>query len=567
MTTYADLVFLDGQVLTVDPDFRVVSALAVTDGIISAVGDGDDVAPLIGPVTRVVDLKGGTLLPGINDSHLHACAFGLTQPPLALDLTHPHVTSLADVAEAVRDAAGRLPAGEWIIGNGWDTGYLDECVADPSRLPTRHDLDHVSPHHPVLLHSFSGHTTWVNSKALELAGVDARTEAPPGSAILTDETGQPIGLLHEGAQALVQRALPALSPAVRADAIRSTLAALARLGITSYTEPGLGPGGDELMRGALATSTLDVYRRLLADGELTARVGVLLLPTGMASTAAEFAEALDGLRLPDDADPRLLRVLGVKIFADGIVPNKTAWMHQPYIGGGCGALCAGGDTDEERIAEIGAMIRHAHKAGFQIGVHVTGDRGIDTVVDAFAVATAEHPRSDSRHYVIHGDFLSARSMKSLAEQGFGVNMNPTIKWTVADMEEEFVGAERAAYAWPYRDAIDAGVSVASGSDAPVTFPDWRQGVATMLLRESKAGGRVSGPEQRIGLAEAIRTYTINAARQDFAEDWKGSLEVGKVADLCALAGDLLTADAHDVPDMPVVLTVLGGRIVHDDLAV
>ncbi|MEU3448880.1 amidohydrolase [Streptomyces thermolilacinus] len=572
MDTYADLVFLDGRVVTVDADFTVASALAVTGGTITAVGARRDVAPLIGPGTRVIDLRGATLLPGINDSHLHGCAFGMATPPLSLDVGHPAVSSLADAADAVREAVGRTPGGQWITGHGWDPGFLAECVADPSRQPTRRDLDAVSPDHPVVLYSFSGHATWVNSKALELIGVDRHTVAPPGGAIVVDEHGEPTGLLHEGAQSLVQNALPPLTRRERADAIRSALAALARLGVTSYTEPGLGPGGDGIMRGALGTETLDVYRELLADGELTARVGVLLLPTGMAGTAEEFARTLDALdesgrrgATGEAADPRRLAIHGVKIFADGIVPNKTSWMHEPYVGGGCGALCVGGDTDDERVAGIGAMIRHAHAAGHQLGVHVTGDRAADTVTDAIAAAAAEHPRPDARHYVIHGDFLTAHSMEVLAAHGFGANMNPTIKWTVADMEEEFVGTERAAYAWPYRDAIDAGVRVASGSDAPVTYPDWRQGVATMVLRESKAGGRVSGPEQRIGLAEAIRTYTIEGAWQDFADDWKGSLEPGKAADLCVLDGDLLSADPHDIPEMPVVLTVVDGRVVHDTL--
>ncbi|MFI0227124.1 amidohydrolase [Streptomyces lydicus] len=564
MDTYADLVFLGGRVVTVDARFTVASALAVTGGTISAVGGRDDIAPLVGPGTRAIDLRGATLLPGINDSHLHGCAFGMAGPPLSLDLGHPAVSSLADVAAAVRQAVGRAPDGQWITGHGWDAGYLDECVTDPSRQPSRHDLDTVSRDHPVVLYSFSGHATWVNSKALELLGVDRYTVAPPGGAIVTDDAGEPTGLLHEGAQDLVQNALPPLSRQERTDAIRSTLATLARLGVTSYTEPGLGPGGDGIMRGALGRQTLDVYHQLLADGELTARVGVLLLPTGMTSTAEEFARTLNALGRTT-ADPRRLAIHGVKIFADGIVPNKTAWMHEPYVGGGSGCLCVGGGTDAERITEIDAMIRHAHVAGHQMGVHVTGDRAIDTVADAFAAAMAAHPRPDARHYLIHGDFLTPHSMKVLAAHGFGVNMNPTIKWTVADMEEDFVGAGRAAYAWPYRDALDAGVRVASGSDAPVTHPDWRQGIATMMLRESKATGRVSGPEQRIGLAEAVRTYTIDAAWQDFADDWKGSLEPGKVADLCVLDGDLLAADPHDIPEMPVVLTVMDGQVVHDAL--
>ena len=565
MPAFADLVFVNGSVLTVDSRFTVASALAVTDGTITAVGDREDIAPFVGPTTRVVDLKGGTLLPGINDSHLHGCGFGISTPPMALDLGYPGVGSIADVVEAVRLAAEQAPRGEWIFGIGWDQGYLAECVDDSSRLPTRQDLDAVSPHHPVVLVDFSAHVSWVNSAALARAGVDRSTVAPPGGIIVADEAGEPTGLLREGAQSCVQRAVPALTREARAKAIRSALAKLRGLGITSYTEPGLGPGGDQIMGGALAQESLDVYRELLAAGELTARVSVLLLPTGLSSTADEFARALDGIEAPPSSDPRRLNVIGVKIFADGIPPNKTAWMHEAYLGGGCGALCVGGNTDDERVAQVREMVRHAHAAGYQVGVHVTGDRGIDTVVDAFAAAAAEHPRVDARHYVIHGDFLSGRSMKVLAEHGFGVNMNPTIKWTVADLEEEFVGPERAAYEWPYRDAIDAGVTVASSSDAPVTFPDWRRGIASMLLRESKASGRVSGPEQRIGLAEAVRTYTVNAAWQDFADEWKGTLEVGKVADLCVLGGDLLTADPHEIPGMPVELTVVGGEIVHDVL--
>ena len=147
--------------------------------------------------------------------------------------------------------------------------------------------------------------------------------------------------------------------------------------------------------------------------------------------------------------------------------------------------------------------------------------------------------------------------------GFGVNMNPTIKWTIAHLVTDFVGAERGAYEWPYRDVVAAGVRAMSSSDGPVTLPDWRQGVATMMLREAKADGAVSGPEQCIGLIDALRTYTINAAWQDRAETWKGSLEVGKVADLCVLGGDLLTADPHAIPGMPVRMTVFDGRVVHE----
>jgi predicted amidohydrolase YtcJ len=560
VATEADLVVVNGSVITVDPDFTVAGGLAVRDGVISFVGSGEEARALIGPGTRVVDLQGGSVLPGINDSHCHAVSFGLAQPPLTLDLSHPKVRSISDIVELVAEVTRSTRAGDWVVGAGWDPGFLDECLADPQRMPTRQDLDAVSPDNPVFLQDFSYHTAWVNSAALRLGGIDATTVPPPGSMIVTDVDGLPSGILNEGAQRELGDLLPGASDDTREVAIRAALKTLAQLGITSITEPGLGPGDQS---GGMGEGGLRVYARLVDEGELTVRVTALLFPVPMSKGFEPFKMALDAIAAEPSADPRLLNVVGVKMLADGIPPNRTAWMHEPYVGGGRGALTVEGETDDERVEQLQSMVAYAHDLGWQVGVHVTGDRGIDAVVDAFAAAVAANPRPDSRHYVIHGDFMTRRSLRLCAEHGFGVNMNPTIKWTIADLEEEFVGPERAAYEWPYRDTIDAGVVVASGSDAPVTFPDWRQGIATMILRESKASGRVSGPDQRITLEEALRTYTINGAWQDFADSWKGSLEVGKVADLCVLEQDLLRTSPQDIPAVEVVMTLLAGRVVFE----
>ncbi len=563
MTHHADLVLRAARVLTMDERNTLGTAVAVTDGVISAVGGDADVAPLIGPSTRVLDLPGATVLPGINDAHCHALAFGLDRPPFNLDLSYPTVRSIADVAESVREATrSRLP-GEWIVGSGWDPGFLAECVAEPGRLPSRHDLDAVSPHNPVYLQDFSYHTAWVNSRALELAGYGPSTVAPTGATIARDPDGWPSGYVTEGARYAIRDLLPTPTHQMRRDAVRSAVATMNALGITSLTEPGMGPGD---AGGGMAEGGLEVYRDLEADGQLDARITVLILAVKMSRSVEEFTENLGALSFPAYRDPRMVNVVGVKVMADGIPPNRTSWMHEPFVGGGCGGLTVGGESDEEREETLRAMIVHAHSLGYQLGVHITGDRGIDAVVDAFAEAVRLHPRRDPRHYVIHGDFMTPHSLRVSREHGFGVNMNPTIKWTIADLEEEFVGPERAAYEFPYRTALDAGVTVTSGSDAPVTFPDWRQGVSTMVLRESKASGRVSGPEERIDVLEALRTYTSAPAWQDFAEGWKGSLEVGKVADICVVDGDLLTMDPHDIPAVPVLLTLLGGRAVHDATA-
>ncbi|MVO90555.1 amidohydrolase family protein [Streptomyces sp. p1417] len=563
MPETADLIMTGGDVLTVDDAFSVAQAVAVRAGRILAVGSDAEITALAGPGTRVVDLAGRTVLPGINDSHLHAAAWALTRPPFALDLGHPAVESIADITEAVRKAAAGTPDGEWITGLGWDVGYLAECLADPVRRPNRADLDTAAPDHPVCLTDFSGHMVWVNSRALELAGVGPGTEPPAGGVIDTDAEGAPTGILKETAQSLVQALVPPVTVDQRKGAIRTAVTALHALGITSYTEPGLGPGGAEILGGGLDTGTLHAYVELARAGQLDTRVRVLLLPAPMGGSAADVTLGLEGLAVPDDVDAARLAVIGVKVFADGVPPNETAWMHEPYPGGGHGGLCVHGADAGLKEAELAEMIRVAHSAGHQVGVHVTGDRAIDSVVDAFVAAHRAHPRPDARHYVIHGDFASERSLAKLAAHGYGINMNPAIKWTIADLMDDIVGSERSDYQWPVRSAADAGIAICVGSDAPITAPDWRRGVAAMLLRESKATGRVSGPDQRVPLETALRAYTANPARQDFAESWKGSIKPGKVADLCVLGGDLRATDPHDIPNLPVDLTVFDGRVVFE----
>lgn len=558
MSTPADLVFVNGAVYVMDEACSVSHALAVRDGVVVALGA--EAEELAGRAGRVVDMAGGCLLPGINDSHCHAISYGMSTPPLTLDLNFPNVRSIADIVEAVREAVAGAQPGEWIVGAGWDPGFLAECTNGSGREPTRLDLDPVSPDNPVYLQDFSYHTAWVNSVALSLGGIDSSTKAPPGSMIIVDEEGLPTGILNEGAMHTLMETLPPLDREGRTAAAISALRQLNALGITSLTEPGLGPGD---ANGGMAEEGLSVYEELLANGQLTARVTALAFPVPMSKGFEEFKRNLDGQRTEYADDPRMLNVVGVKILADGIPPNRTAWMHDCYVGGGRGALTIEGDTDEEREAQLRAMIEYGHRLGFQMGVHVTGDRGIDAVVDAFAAAVEAHPRDDTRHYVIHGDFMTRHSLDVCRKYNFGVNMNPTIKWTIADLEKDFVGPERAAYEWPYRDAIDAGLVVASSSDAPVTHPDWRQGVTTMMTRKSKASGEVSGPDQVIGLFEALRTYTVAGAWQDFAESWKGTLEPGMVADLCLLRSDLREVTPDAIPAVEVAMTVLGGAVVYE----
>jgi predicted amidohydrolase YtcJ len=201
--------------------------------------------------------------------------------------------------------------------------------------------------------------------------------------------------------------------------------------------------------------------------------------------------------------------------------------------------------------------------GVQVAVHVTGDRAVDATIDGFVKALQEKSGKDLRHYIIHGDFISDQTAKRMAEYNIGVNVQPGIKWTISDYMDSLVGENRSARQWPLNMLMKTGVRVAASSDTPVTYPNWRQGVQSALLREAKASGKVSGPEQRITIEEAIRMYTMNGAWQDHMENAKGSIEVGKLADFCILGEDILTIDPHKIKDIPVLMTIVGGEIVYD----
>lgn len=384
--TQADLALLGGKVVTVDGHDRVAEGVAVADGRIAAVGTAREIRQLCGPGTRVVDTAGGAVLPGINDSHLHAFGVGLSRPPLMLDVSVATAHSIAGVAELVRAAARAAPAGTWIRGTGWDAGFLDECREQPGRLPQRADLDAATTEHPVALEEGYGHSTWVNSHALRIAGIDAGTESPPGSEIVPDpNSGEPTGLLREfGAQTLVHRHVPEIDREQRRQALRSTFELLTPLGITSFTDPALGPGGGRQLGGAFHRDGIEVYAELARRKALQARVNVLLLfgdPEAVAD-AGDMARGLREYTPPEGIDPAWLRIAGVKIFADGIPPSRTSWMSEPYR---CrpneyGSLVVGGADDHARQRELAEMIAVAHDAGYQVGTHATGDRAIDAVV-------------------------------------------------------------------------------------------------------------------------------------------------------------------------------------------
>jgi hypothetical protein len=559
-----DLVLLNGNVVTVDPVFSVRRAVGLRGNRIAAVGTDDEIRGSIGARTEVVDLKGKTVLPGINDSHSHSALWAGTRPPFVLDLSYPNVKSVADILTKVREMAQSLSPGEWVRGTGWDAGYLDECLKDPNFRLSRGLLDSISPENPVALVDFSLHTLWANSRAMELAGIGRDTLSPPGGVIERDpDTGEPTGVFVElTATGLIMGLIPPWTRAQKRQAVSAALDEMNALGITSMTEPALGPGGDGYQGGLLGSECIGAYQDLLDDDRLKVRVNVLyLFGEYGANSLADLQSALPRLGFHSDFGNEKLKIGGVKIFADGIPPNRTAWISAEYVGGGHGSLALPGSTDEERVRELENMIRFAHGSGFQVGVHCIGDLAIEATIAAFAKAEMEDPKW-LRHYVMHVDFITAQQAATVARHDFGVNITPTLPWTISDMNVDIVGLEQVKKEWPYRLIADAGCHLAASSDAPCTYPSWLQGIQSALLRESKATGTVYSPEQCLTIEQAIRMYTIGGAWQDRQEHVKGSIEPGKLADVCVLDQDILTADTHEIAGINNVMTIMDGEVVY-----
>jgi predicted amidohydrolase YtcJ len=534
----ADLLVFNGSVLVMDERSSRADAVAIADGRVIAAGRIDEARRLVDRRTELLDAGGGTVLPGINDSHLHLSGFGLTFPPYAV---HVDTETIEQLVAVVHRAVGEARDGAWIRGIEWNDNRLP-------RAPDRRDLDPVSGGHPVVLTDFSLHAVSVNTVVLRLAGITRDTVPPAGGVIEKDDAGEPTGVLRETARQLLDDVIPAFTPDEVSAAIDASLPVLHAQGITSVTDPGID------------LDVLALYAEKARAGRLPLRVTALLLG---GRSPADTGDMLSRYEPLDGIDPLALRVAGVKIWADGIpTAAQTAWLNEPYVDGSNGSMLLVGTDASAQVANLHEMIRLVHEAGFQVGIHATGDATIDAVVEGYLKVLGNGVRGRPRHYVIHADLASRETLTAMARHGIGANMNATIKYLLGRTLDPVLGPERTSYQWPYRTALDLGVRVSSASDAPVTFPSWLQGVMSAMLREGKFGG-VAGEEERITLEEALATYTRAPAWQDFAEDSKGALAPGYVGDLCVLDADLERIDPHDFVDVPVNATVVGGAVVHE----
>ncbi len=535
----ADLVLAGGRVHTVDPSLPHAEAVAVAGGRIVAVGGDADVRALAGPSTRVVELEGRTLLPGFQDAHLHVAHGGMGS--MLCDL-HESPTPETH-AEVIRDYVTAHPDHAWVVGVGWS---MDDFGGP---MPTAAFLDALVPDRPVLLYTRDGHTGWVNSRALELAGIAATTSDPPGGVIDRDAQGAPSGTLQENAIRLVAGLLPETSPRDWEDAIVRAQAYLHSLGITACQEA------------KLDTPLFEPYRAVAERGELTMRME--------ANLWWDDTEGDDQLELfleqRSAGTVGRLRIRGAKLFQDGVAESYTAAMLDPYRDAGAATGTTGLSLYEpERLKRVVTLL-DGH--GFQVHIHGLGDRAVRECLDAFEHAQEINGRRDARFHIAHMQFAHPDDLPRFASLGVVANVTPY--WAVRsgyveDLTLPHISEAAAAGMYAFASIARAGGRLAFGSDWSVSTPDplLQLEVAVNRRRPGYPEDRVLMPDERLSLEQAVAAATLGSAYVNHLDDVTGSIEVGKLADVVVLDRDLSDRGAGAIHEARVALTLVGGEVVY-----
>jgi predicted amidohydrolase YtcJ len=524
----ADLVLLNGNILTMNPSQPHADAVAIKNGKIIQVGTNDEVNKLIGKSTRVIRLRGKTVIPGLIDTHIHVADFGRILTWIDLE----DANSITDMQNCLSKRAEETPKGKWILGKGWNHNRFTE-----KRLPTRSDLDAVSPDNPVVFYHKSGKICVANSKALELAGVTQQATAVACSGVdRSEETGELTGILRDDAMNLVWRVVPEPSEEELLEAAELACRKIAEAGVTSIHWIVLSP------------VEVSIIRKLYAQHRLSLRVYVII--------PANLLDMPLGSELRDGSADAALKFGGVVIFADGYLAARTAALFQPYSDNH--ALDTGLLYTQEALNMLAAKI---HKSNFQLVIHAMGDKAVDAALTAIEATSTEASGKSLRNRIEQAAVLNKESIKRIKKQQVLVSVQPNVVasefsvWSAVDR----LGIERARWLFPLKTLFKEGICVVGGSDCPMEPLSPLSGIQAAVIREFF-------PEERITVAEALRMYTVNAAYASFEEELKGSIEVGKLADFTVLSNDPQGVPPNKIKNIAVEMTIVGGRVVYQKLS-
>jgi predicted amidohydrolase YtcJ len=549
----ADLAFTGGVVYTVDATRSWARAVAVKGERIVAVGTDDEVRDLIGAGTEVIDLRGRMLLPGFQDAHVHPVAAGVDMVQCDLH----DAGSLPEYERIVRTYADAHPGEPWIVGSGWSMDVF------PGGTPTSDVLDRLVPDRPVFMPNRDGHSAWVNSRALELAGVARDTPDPADGRIERDAAGEPSGTLHEGAMDLVGDHTPATTAQQMSAGLLEGQAHLHSLGITAWQ--------DAIVEAGERANNFDAYVQAAAEGALTARVvGALWWDR------ARGLEQIDDLvALRERGTAGRFRATTVKIMQDGVCENFTAAVLEPYLDGhghptgNRGISFVEPELLKEAVTRLDAL-------GFQVHFHALAERAVREALDAIEAARNANGMNDLRHHLAHIQVVHPDDVPRFRRVGAVANAQPLWAAHEGQMDEltiPFLGHPRATWQYPFASLARSGAHLAMGSDWSVSSPDPLQEMHVAVNRVmppdypySVDNREVFIPEERIDLATAIAGFTMGSAFVNHLDHETGSIEVGKLADLAVVDRDLFARPAREIADASVQLTLVAGRRVYEDPA-
>jgi predicted amidohydrolase YtcJ len=540
----ADLIFTHGNIFTgvVDAAASLGSgkraeALAVLGDRILAVGARDEIMKLKGPETKIVDLDGHFVMPGFNDAHMHLASAGLEK----MNVNMVGAKTLDEFRDRLRAKVEAAGPAEWVVGEGWD-----ETLWPVKVPPTRWDLDEVSGNHPVYLERVDGHIGVANTRALQLASVTVASRDPEGGKIDRDDSGTPTGILREKAQEAVQAVIPKPTHEKRRQAIELALADLASHGVTSAQDYS-------------QWDDFQIYEELEHDGKLTARISEWL----------PFDDSIEDLNKKRDSHPasdNMLHTGMLKGFMDGSLGSKTAALLEPYSDDPKNS-----GLPQYEAAKLNAMTKERLLAGYQIGFHAIGDKGIQLALDAFAGAEkaakdgkvkAADGGTDYRLRIEHAQVTTPQQILRFKELKVIASMQPSHLLTDMNWAESRLGPKRAEHSYAWAEFLRRGVVLAFGTDYPVEPVTPFRGLYSALTRISEDGKKSYYPAQKLNIEQAITAYTTGAAFAEFAEKQKGKLEPGMLADFVVLDQDITAALPPKILGTKVLRTVLGGKTVY-----
>ncbi len=523
---FAETVYKNANVITVDRENPKAQAVAIRDGKFVGVGSNDDIEGLVGPTTRVKDAGGLTVIPGLIDAHIHVLSSGIRHV-MAADCDQ---RSFAAIQSELRARVERASLGEWVEGFKFD----DTKTAE-RRFLNRRDLDAVSTDLPILVSHRAGHVYYLNSRALELSGYDDRSADPPGGRLGRDpDTGALDGVLYERAIEPVQGMLPRVTPEVRREGLRTICKMLIASGLTSVHDA------------MVSNDQLSTYIEGRDNGDLSLRVYML-------AARPHFSALRDAGMRTGFGDDRL-RLGGIKMVSDGAIAARTAYMSEPYIG-----TCDHG-IQAMTQDEITESVLEIHRAGFQVCIHANGDLAIDSVLNVYERAQSDHPRTDPRHRIEHCTLVNPDLLSRMSR--LGTIATPFCTYVYYHGEKmDFYGEDRLEWMFAQRSFIDSGVVSTGATDYPPGPFEPLMGIQSCVTR-TDMNGKVWGPSQRISVEEALRIYTLNGAYASFDENKKGSIEAGKLADMVVLAQDITSVEPTTIKDIPIVETIIGGKTVY-----